>query len=70
MQLVERAETSKYQEYFQYFLATCDLKWPKNWGDALELNPFFRLGTQWLLMINFPTERDCRKQLFGKFQDT
>lgn len=34
MQLAGRADTSKYQEYFQYVLATCDFKWPGNWKDA------------------------------------
>ena len=68
MQLVERADTCEYLEYCQYVLATCDLKWPGNWRDALELNPFFLDScTRWLLMINFPTGRNCHKQSFGIF---
>ena len=43
MQLVDRADTCEYQEYFQYVPATCDLKWPGNWRDTLQLNPFFEL---------------------------
>ena len=41
MQLVERADSCEYQEYSQYVLATCDLKWPGNWGDAFRTKPSF-----------------------------
>ena len=51
MQLVERADTCENKEYFQYVLATCVLKWPGNWRDALELDPFF-LGLMHSMALN------------------